>query len=149
MPDQVSLEVAFSGLMQACFRVNRQLIAAAGQLTRDTGITGAQWGVLGVFGTTGGASLTVAQAARRLGQSRQSVQRVADLLVAKDLLEYRTNPQHRRAKLAVVTDSGQRLLAQLLERQTEWAGRAAGDLDIEKIRATTELVNQVSGRLVE
>ena len=142
------LEAAFSQLMQSCFMINRALIAASAQLTRDTGITGAQWGVLGVFG--GGArSKTVAQAARQLGQTRQGVQRVADLLAEKGLLEYRRNPNHRRAKLAIVTDRGRELLDRLEERELEWARQASGDLEIAELGAATQLIRRISTRLTD
>jgi DNA-binding MarR family transcriptional regulator len=141
-------EMAFSHLMQECFRINRSLVAAVGQLTNGTEITGAQWGVLGVFGTADDL-LTVAGAARRLGLARQGVQRVADLLEKKGLIEYRQNPSHRRAKLAQVTTAGQNLLNQLQERQSLWARHAAGELDIQQVEAATELVRFVGQRLVE
>ena len=141
-------EDVFSELMQSCFRINRELIAAAAQLTGDTGITGAQWGVLGVFGG-GPEPMTVAQAARQLGQTRQGVQRVADLLATKGWLEYQQNPNHRRAKLAVVTRQGRELLDLLEDRQTDWARKASGDFDIEDLRAATELIRRISARLTD
>jgi len=136
-------ETAFSHLMQECFRINRQLVTAVGQLTDGTEITGAQWGVLGAFGGTDDL-LTVAQAARRLGLARQGVQRVADLLEKKGLIEYLHNPNHRRARLA----KGRTLLDRLQERQSQWAQHAAGDLNIRQVEAATELVRFVGQRLV-
>jgi DNA-binding MarR family transcriptional regulator len=41
-----------------------------------------------------------------MGLTRQSVQRIADLLVERGLAEYRDNPAHRRAKLLVATEDG-------------------------------------------
>jgi DNA-binding MarR family transcriptional regulator len=146
-PDQSS-ETAFSRLMQECFRTNRQLVAAVAQLTNGSGISGAQWGVLGAIGGSDEA-LTVAQAARRLGLARQGVQRVADLLEKKELIEYLPNPNHRRAKLAGVTDRGRNLLDQLRERESRWAQRAAGDLDIKEVEAATGLVRSIRERLLD
>jgi len=144
---QADQEMAFSHLMQECFRINRRLVIAVGQLTAGTEITGAQWGVLGAFGADD--LLTVAGVARRLGLARQGVQRVADLLEKKGLIEYRQNPRHRRAKLAQVTAAGQALLDQLQQRQSHWARHAAGELDIRQVEAATELVRLVGQRLVE
>lgn len=141
-------DTAFSHLMQECFRINRRLVTAAGQLTTGSGITGAQWGVLGAFG---GADepLTVAQAARRLGLARQGVQRVADLLEDKGLIVYEQNPNHRRAKLAKVTAEGRTLLKQLQIRQSHWVRHAADDLNIEQLEAATELVRHIGQRLLD
>ena len=141
-------EAAFSHLMEECFKINRQLIAAVSQLTKGSCITGAQWGVLGAFGGTDGP-LTVAEAARRLGLTRQGVQRVADLLENKALIEYLPNPNHRRAKLAKVSDEGRNLLNQLQQRESLWAQQAAGDLNIKHVRTAPELVRSIRERLVE
>jgi len=104
--------------------------------------------VLGAFGGSDNL-ITVAQAARRLGLARQGVQRVADLLEKKELIEYLKNPNHRRAKLAKVTAKGEVLLNQLQKRQSRWAKHAAGDLDIEQVEAATELVRLVGQRLLD
>jgi len=145
---QADQEMAFSHLMQECFRINRRLVIAVEQLTTGTEITGAQWGVLGAFGAAADL-LTVAGAARSLGLARQGVHRVADLLEKKGLIEYRQNPHHRRARLAQVTEAGQALLQQLQQRQSHWARHAAGELDIRQVEAATELVRFVGQRLVE
>jgi len=148
MATDQSPETAFSHLMGECFRINRRLVTAVGQLTHGTEVTGAQWGVLGAFGESD-ELLSVAQAARGLGLARQGVQRVADLLEGKGLIEYLENPHHRRAKLAKVTGHGRNLLRLLQQRQSRWARHAAGDLDIEQVKAATELVRFVGQRLVD
>ena len=143
-----SQETAFSRLMEECFRINRRLITAAGRLTDGTAVTGAQWGVLGAFGASG-RLLTVAQAARHLGLARQGVQRVADLLEKKGLIDYLENPHHRRAKLAQVTREGRKLLDELQRRQSQWARHASGDLNVKQVVAATELVRTVGQRLLD
>jgi DNA-binding MarR family transcriptional regulator len=50
--------------------------------------------------------LPVSGIAREMGITRQSVQRIADLLVERGLAEYRPNPAHRRAKLLAPTEEG-------------------------------------------
>ena len=145
-PDR-SQETAFSRLMEECFRVNRRLVKAVGQLTHGSGITGAQWGVLGAFGGSDDP-LTVAETARRLGLARQGVQRVADLLEDKSLIEYQQNPNHQRAKLAKITDKGRKLLDRLQTLESRWARQAAGDIDIEQVEAATKLVRSIRERLL-
>ena len=49
---------------------------------------------------------SVADVGRRMGVTRQAVQRIADLLVQRGLAEYRPNPAHRRAKLLACTEAG-------------------------------------------
>ncbi|HEY4022517.1 MAG TPA: MarR family transcriptional regulator [Pseudonocardiaceae bacterium] len=85
------------------FRLNGQFLELAEHLARPAGITAAWWQVLGaVIGTP----LSVSDIGRVMGISRQAVQRTADLLVGKGLVEYHDNPAHRRAKLVVLTEAG-------------------------------------------
>src|SRR5690606_23251823 len=78
-------------------------LAVAEELARPAGLTAARWQVLGAVLTE---PLTVSGIARAMGITRQSVQRIADLLVDQGLAEYRTNPAHRRAKLLAPTAAG-------------------------------------------
>lgn len=74
------------------------------------GTTAARWHVLSVVSDD---PATVPAIARRLGQARQSVQRVVDDLVETEWLSMTTNPAHRRSPLVAITDSGTRSLEQL------------------------------------
>ena len=85
------------------FRLNGQFLALAEELARPAGLTAARWQVLGAVLTT---PLPVAGIARAMGITRQSVQRLADILVAEGLAEYLPNPSHRRAKLLQPTEAG-------------------------------------------
>ncbi|WP_280503764.1 MarR family winged helix-turn-helix transcriptional regulator, partial [Nocardia farcinica] len=85
------------------FRLNARFLALAEYLARPAGLTAAWWQVLGAVLHE---PLPVAGIARAMGITRQSVQRIADLLVDKGLAEYRHNPAHRRAKLVAPTEAG-------------------------------------------
>lgn len=85
------------------FRLNGRFLAVAEELAGPAGLTAAWWQVLGAVL---GRPLTVAGIAREMGITRQSVQRIADLLVERGLAEYRPNPAHRRAKLLAATEAG-------------------------------------------
>jgi DNA-binding MarR family transcriptional regulator len=115
-----------SGLAKASFRLNGQFMALAEQLARPAGLTGTRWQVLG---SVLDDPLSVADIARRIGVTRQSVQRVADDLVEQGLAEYLENPAHRRAKLLHPTDHGRDAVrrigpshAALAERLAEQVG---------------------------
>jgi len=81
--------------------------AAGEALAKPAGQTLARWLVLGQCRD---ASATVSDIARRLRLARQSVQRIADLLVADGLCFYRDNPHHQRAKLLELTAGGRSAL---------------------------------------
>src|SRR3712207_6073396 len=73
-------------------------------LTRPLGQTEVRWAVLSVL--SGGAR-TVPQVARRLGVTRQSVQRVANLLAAEGLIESVANPDNARSPLFRPSERGE------------------------------------------
>ncbi|MFI6574312.1 MarR family winged helix-turn-helix transcriptional regulator [Nocardiopsis sp. NPDC050513] len=92
-----------SGTALTVFRLNGQLLTVAEELARPVGLTAARWQVLGAVTDE---PRPVSAVARRFGTSRQSVQRIADLLVEQGLAEYRPNPAHSRAKLLAPTEEG-------------------------------------------
>lgn len=86
----------------------------AGALRRDgeriaklAGQTQARWQVMWIAAT---GRFSVAMIARRLGLARQSVQRVADAIVAEGLATFEPNPDHQRSPLLILTETGQTAL---------------------------------------
>ena len=92
------------------FKLNGQFLALAEELARPAGLTAAWWQVLGAVL---GEPLTVAGIAREMGITRQSVQRVADILAERGLARYLPNPAHRRAKLLTPTEQGRDAIARI------------------------------------
>ncbi|HEY3427567.1 MAG TPA: helix-turn-helix domain-containing protein, partial [Acidimicrobiia bacterium] len=92
-----------SGVAKTVFRLNGQLFILGEALATRAGLTAAWWQVLGAILRQ---PLSVADVAREIGVTRQSVQRVADLLVAEGLAEYQPNPAHARSKLLAPTTKG-------------------------------------------
>lgn len=104
------------------FRLNGQFLAVAEELARPAGLTAAWWQVLGAVL---GEPLPVSGIARAMGITRQSVQRIADLLVDKGLAEYRPNPAHRRAKLLAPTEEGLAAVSRIDPGHAAFADRLA------------------------
>jgi len=104
------------------FRLNGQFLGVAEELARPSGLTAAWWQVLGAVL---GEPLPVSGIARAMGITRQSVQRIADLLVDKGLAEYRPNPAHRRAKLLAPTDEGRAAISRIDPGHEAFADRLA------------------------
>ncbi|MFD0434652.1 MarR family winged helix-turn-helix transcriptional regulator [Streptomyces chartreusis] len=104
------------------FRLNGQFLGVAEELARPSGLTAAWWQVLGAVL---GEPLPVSGIARAMGITRQSVQRIADLLVDKGLAEYRPNPAHRRAKLLTPTDEGRAAISRIDPGHAAFADRLA------------------------
>ena len=106
----------------ATFKLNGQFLALAEELARPAGLTAAWWQVLGAVL---GGPLPVAGIAREIGLARQSVQRIADILVERGLAEYHDNPAHRRAKLLVPTEAGRAAIGRIGPGHADAAGRLA------------------------
>ncbi|MFI7499052.1 MarR family winged helix-turn-helix transcriptional regulator [Streptomyces sp. NPDC049687] len=135
------------------FRLNGQFLAVAEELARPAGITAAWWQVLGAVL---GEPLPVSGIARVMGggpgassgkrRTRQSVQRIADLLVGKGLAEYRPNPAHRRAKLLAPTEEGRAAIARIGPGHAAFADRLAaayGEAELREAVATLERLSKV------
>jgi DNA-binding MarR family transcriptional regulator len=131
---------AFTGLILEVFRLNGRLLSTGDALTRPCGQTSARWQVLGALDEDG---RTVAEIGRRMGLTRQSVQRTADLLEADGLVSYADNPAHQRAKLAMLTPRGRTTLDAITTRQIEWANRIARRLAENDIQHAIHTLQQV------
>jgi len=129
------------------FRLNGQFLALAEELARPAGLTAAWWQVLGAVL---GEPLPVSGIARAMGITRQSVQRVADLLVRRGLAEYRPNPAHRRAKLLAPTEQGRAAVGRIdpghaafAERLSKAYGEAYGDAELARAVEALERLSAV------
>ena len=133
---------ALTDLVLPVFELNGEFLAAAEMMTRPVGLTPAWWQVLGA---TLDEPLPVAEIARRvgLGLARQSVQRVADLLVERKWAAYRDNPVHRRAKLLEPTSDGRRALGRLTAAQHAWADSVGNTVGEDELRRALAVVRQV------
>ena len=139
MPRTSSSE-AFTDLILEVFRLNGRLLSAGDALTRPLGQTSARWQVLGALDED---RRTVAEIGRRMGLSRQSVQRTADVLEADGLVSYVENPAHRRAKLATLTRRGRATLDAITNRQVTWANTVASRLEETGVRHAIRTLQQV------
>ena len=128
------------------FRLNGQFLAVAEELARPAGITAARWQVLGAVLRE---PLPVAGIARAMGITRQSVQRIADLLVDRGLAEYRPNPAHRRAKLLTPTDQGRAAIARINPGHAAFADRLAEAFGEAELAQAVEALERLSKALDE
>lgn len=114
-----------SGAALTVFKLNGQFLGIAERLARPAGLTAAWWQVLGAVLRE---PLPVVGIAREMGVTRQSVQRIADLLVARGLAEYLPNPAHRRAKLVRPTVAGLEAVQRIDPQHARFAHRLAQEL---------------------
>ena len=117
------------------------IFEAAGTLRRQgemiaaqEGQSQARWQVLHVIGPR---PKTVPQIARRLGITRQAVQRVINDLLAQRLVAQVANPDHRTSPLIGLTDDGTATLDRLTARARAYnlaVADALGDCDVNALR---------------
>jgi len=107
MADDVALLIADVYQLAGEFRRSGEHIAAA------EGQTQARWQLLSVLSDGG---MTVPRAARRLGLTRQAVQRVANDLVKDRLVVFEANLDHRSSPLATLTPAGRTTLTAITAR---------------------------------
>jgi DNA-binding MarR family transcriptional regulator len=137
---------ALSVVVIQVFQLNGLLTAIGDGLAKPAGQTTARWQVLAAAER---APMTVAGIARALRLARQSVQRVADLLVAEGLASFDNNPAHRRAKLLSLTPSGLAALRTIQAAQRVWADEVGAAVGEANLRAASDVLDRLMGTLVE
>ncbi len=135
---------AFTQLILETFRFNGRLLAAGDRLTKELGLTSALWQVLGAINE---APLPVAQIARNMGLTRQSVRRTANVLKDKGFVEFQENPNHQRAKLVVLSKKGRNVLDQVTKLQIDWANSVSKGLDDNKFKTVSQTMRTIGDRL--
>jgi DNA-binding MarR family transcriptional regulator len=140
LPPQSAAGAALTDLILVVFRVNGRLLEAAERMAEAGGLTAARWQVLGGVLDE---PRTVAEVARRMGLTRQSVQRLADVLVAEGFADWEPNPRHRRAKLLRASPRAYDAIRRVATRQHPWSsavGDDVGETQIRRARRTLERV---------
>jgi DNA-binding MarR family transcriptional regulator len=92
-------------------------------IARRVGQTQARWQVMSV---ASGVPRTVPQVARRLGVSRQNVQRIADDLVRENWASFERNPDHSGSPFLVLRNRGLAALAEITRAAEAYHAEIAG-----------------------
>lgn len=112
---------AFSLLAAKILHMNEILLQAGETVAASASQTSARWRVLAAANMK---QMTVAEIARALDLTRQSVQRLADALTEEGLTFYKKNPADKRAMHLVLSEKGKKTLVLLQAEQGKWANRA-------------------------
>ncbi len=137
---------AFTTLVDQVVHLVRYFTTAGDKLAEPSGQTLARWLVLEAVEA---APASVAQIARGLRLARQSVQRVADLLVRDGLAVYEENPRHRRSKLLRLTPQGLSVLRQIQKAQREWADASGAEIGEADLRQASAILYRVLRAVAE
>lgn len=143
---RLSSAEAFNQIVKMGLLLGAQLEQAGDALTAPEGQSAARWKVLG---RASKKEMTVAEIARSLRQSRQSVQKIADSLAADGLAVYVDNPADRRAKRLAVSVRGREVLEAIHIRQVAWARRVGKQLNSSEIEQITAALERLTAVLNE
>lgn len=135
---------ALTDLVVRTFRLNGLFLAVAEHMARPAGLTAARWQVLGAVLRQ---PLTVSDAARAMGLARQSVQRLADALVADGMAEYVDNPRHRRARLLRPTQAGWDAIDVIRPLQHAFTHHVTEGMDADELRRAVAVMDRLIARL--
>ncbi|HET7853627.1 MAG TPA: MarR family transcriptional regulator [Candidatus Methylomirabilis sp.] len=128
---------AVTELILETFRFNGRLLAVGDDMTRDLGLSSARWQVLGAIAD---GPLPVSYIARNMGLTRQSVQRVADILAEEGIVEFAENLHHQRAKLVKLTKRGEEVYGKITRRQINWSNQLAKGLSVRELNKAVQLM---------
>jgi DNA-binding MarR family transcriptional regulator len=141
---------ALGELIVELFRLNGLLLAEGDRLTHDIGLSSARWQVIGAL-ELAEQPLPVAQIARNMGLARQSVQRITNELEADGMIAFDDNPDHRRAKLVVLTTKGHQAYRAAMKRQSAWSKDvlSASGVSQTRLRETRDVLRRLHVSLTE
>jgi DNA-binding MarR family transcriptional regulator len=105
------------------------------------GQTQSRWQVLSVLD---GGDWTVPKIGRRLGVTRQAVQRTADQLRDDGLVEFESNPDHERSPLLRLTRAGCEALTAITAAADDWHDLAAGGLSSDELEVTRRVLRALT-----
>lgn len=114
--DDAALDIEMQHLVADVYELAAALRRNRQEIAKLAGQTQARWQLMWIAAT---GRFSVAMIARRLGLARQSVQRVADAIVAEDLARFEPNPDHQRSPLLILTSAGERVLDAINERSRQ------------------------------
>jgi DNA-binding MarR family transcriptional regulator len=136
----------FTEIVLEVFRLNRLLLDAGDELTAPVGLTSARWQVLGIVEHR---PAPVAQIARAMGLTRQSVQETANGLEADGFIEFAPNPRHRRAKLLIMTPKAEAAMKLVGRSHAAWANELADGHQAAALEAVTGVLAEIRATLEE
>lgn len=125
------------------FKLNGLIMQAGEGIARPVGQSSARWQVLGrAF-----EPQTVAAMAKDMGQARQSVQRIVNVLASEGLVEFANHPADRRTKLVALTPTGLVALTAIYSRQQEWTKHILTTLSAQKLAVLAHELQKIAQAL--
>ena len=130
----------FRQLTRAVFAAHSSVLRHGDRANAPFGQSSARWRVM--FNIAQGTG-SVSEIARATNYTRQSIQRLADNLVAEGLATYAPDPDDRRRQTITLTDEGNTLLQEMESDFDRWSKRLVKKLGKENIAHTIEHLHEL------
>jgi DNA-binding MarR family transcriptional regulator len=134
----------FTDVVLEVFRLYARLMRAGDVMVRPVGLTSSRWQVLGALPLN---KATGSEIARYMGLQRQSVQRTIHMLRREGLVSLVDNPGHRRARLAMLTESGRNKISEVNKIRDEWIRRSIVGISPAELEAAYLFLRRMRKRL--
>lgn len=129
-----------SSMALTVFELNGRFLKIADQLATPAGLTATRWQVLGAVLNE---PLTQAEIARRMGITRQSVQRTSSQLVEDEMVQFIPNPSHRKAMLLQPTEKGFDAIRKIGPQHADYAKRLETELGKDRMDRLSEALTEL------
>jgi DNA-binding MarR family transcriptional regulator len=130
----------FRQLTRAVFAAQSSVLRHGDAANAAFGQSSARWRVM--FNIAQGNG-TVGEIARETDYTRQSIQRLADTLVADGLATYTPDPTDRRKQIITLTSTGSTLLAEMEADFDRWSKRLVKTLGKHNITQTIDHLQEL------
>ena len=134
----------FRQLTRAVFAAQSSVLRHGDHANAAFGQSSARWRVM--FNIAQGKG-TVGEIARETDYTRQSIQRLADALVADGLASYTPDPGDRRKQIITLTAKGSTVLAEMEADFDRWSKRLVKTLGRERVTQTIEDLHELKRAL--
>ncbi len=144
MPRRTPKAAALQELTLNLLELTSAMETKAHEIATPHGQTPSHWKVL----TSAGNELhTVPQIARRMGLSRQAVQKIANTLVADKLAFYETNPDHKTSPYLRLTPKGIQTVEAIARDHIAWSNAFSKSLTLDHLKTTAKTLRDLCDRL--
>jgi len=133
----------FTKIVLETFKLNGLFTAEGDKITEPFGLSSARWKIISSLARSK-SPLTVSQIAQAMGQTRQAVQRLVDVLQNDKFIVLLDNPNHKRAKLIILTDQGKNIYRNLEKKQVIWANKFSNYIDKKDLEITLMTLEKLS-----
>lgn len=134
-----------AALLLALLRVNSPLTIIMKALMERVGLSVNEWRVVHTIARSL-PTFTASDIGRRLRLPRQTIQRIADDLERRGLLEFKPNPDHKKASILALSEAGRTVYAAGNRRQYDVAEWLSQDLSEAEVATTLGVLEKLEGR---